>query len=91
VNNSLLRVGLSSWIIQDGNYADFKKGDLASFALQLYTPTNCLEAEAECGQVASLTHVRSSFYHAVGKVVHLARSIGATSDARSPATGLAGD
>lgn len=32
-----LYVGLSSWIIQDGNYSDFVKDDKAEFALELYS------------------------------------------------------
>jgi len=31
---------LSSWIIQDGNYADFKTSDTASFALEFSFPAN---------------------------------------------------
>lgn len=29
-------IGLSSWIIQDGNYGDFQAGDNAEFALEFY-------------------------------------------------------
>jgi hypothetical protein len=32
----LLQVGLSSWIISDGNYKDFSVGDVRSFALEYY-------------------------------------------------------
>ena len=32
-----LYVGLSSWIIQDGNYSDFVKDDKAEFALEIYS------------------------------------------------------
>src|ERR1700678_726165 len=30
-------VGLSSWIIQDGNYGDFETGQSADFALEFYS------------------------------------------------------
>src|SRR5690348_5160257 len=33
-----LRVGMSGWIIQDGNYTDFRVGQQASFALEFYAP-----------------------------------------------------
>ena len=32
----LLQVGLNSWIIADGNYADFTVGEVRSFALEFY-------------------------------------------------------
>jgi len=34
-----LVVGLSSWIIQDGNYGDFSRGERAAFALEFYAST----------------------------------------------------
>jgi hypothetical protein len=33
-----VQIGLSSWIIQDGNYPDFAVGDVAKFALEFYAP-----------------------------------------------------
>ncbi len=35
---SPLHVGLSAWIIQDGNYGDFEVGQEAKFALEFYSP-----------------------------------------------------
>ena len=32
----LLNVGLDAWIIQDGNYADFRVGEEQDFALEFY-------------------------------------------------------
>ena len=32
-------VGLSSWILSDGNYEDFKRGDYAAIALEFYPPS----------------------------------------------------
>lgn len=29
-------IGLSAWIIQDGNYEDFEQGQTRSFALEFY-------------------------------------------------------
>jgi hypothetical protein len=34
----LLVVGLSSWIIQDGNYGNFSRGADAAFALEFHGP-----------------------------------------------------
>jgi hypothetical protein len=31
-----MRIGLASWIIQDGNYPDFAVGDMRNFALEFY-------------------------------------------------------
>ena len=38
VQGPLVHVGLSSWIIQDGNYGDFAVGQEAEFALEVYAP-----------------------------------------------------
>ena len=36
VSAATFQVGLNSWIIADGNYVDFKVGELRSFALEYY-------------------------------------------------------
>jgi hypothetical protein len=38
-------VGLSSWIIQDGNYGDFQRGQKAAFGLEFY-PHDCRPSTA---------------------------------------------
>ena len=63
-------VGLSSWIIQDGNYPDFTRGAQVAFALEFYS-ANGLSILDEGGQVASLEHLHSSTYRLVGRVIHL--------------------
>jgi hypothetical protein len=65
-----LSIGLSSWIIQDGNYPDFKKGDTASFALEFYAPAE-LAVAPDSGQVTALEHLRDSTYQIRGKVAHV--------------------
>jgi hypothetical protein len=65
MKNSLI-VGLSSWIIQDGNYRDFKRGDQASFALEFNAPT-ALDV-VEDAQTPSLEHLHGSIYRVLGKV-----------------------
>jgi hypothetical protein len=65
-----LTIGLASWIIQDGNYPDFKNGDTASFALEFYAPSP-LSVDPERGQTASLEHLHDSTYRITAKVVHI--------------------
>jgi hypothetical protein len=69
MKNSLI-VGLSSWIIQDGNYRDFKRGDRASFALEFNAPT-ALDVVEDDAQTPSLEHLHSSIYRVLGNVVHV--------------------
>ena len=63
-------VGLSSWIIQDGNYEDFKRGDSVAFALEFYSPSG-LSVLEEGYHVASLERLHSSVYQIVGRVIHV--------------------
>lgn len=67
-----LAVGLAAWIVQDGNYDDFCRGDHAAFALEFY-PRRGLEL-LEPGEVhsRSLTPVGNGCYEAVGRVAFLA-------------------
>ena len=46
VAESLIQVGLASWIIQDGNYGDFTVGQQAKFALE-FGALNGLRAATE--------------------------------------------
>lgn len=45
--NEVLPIGLSSWIIQDGNYPDFEVGQERPFALQFYAhePLKAMRAQ----------------------------------------------
>ena len=61
-----MNVGLSAWIIQDGNYGDFESGRIYRFALEFYpedlspsvaTPTPCLRSAA------------GAHYDAVGAII----------------------
>jgi hypothetical protein len=63
-------IGLSSWIIQDGNYVDFKKGDQAAFALELNAIT-ALDVIQPGARAPSLEHLHSSIYRILGKVIHI--------------------
>lgn len=65
-----LSIGLSSWIIQDGNYPDLKGGETASFALEFYAPT-ALAVAPDSGQVTALEHLHDSTYRINAKIVHV--------------------
>jgi hypothetical protein len=67
-----LVVGLSAWIIQDGNYGDFARGDTVAFAVEFYAPEKL--AVSQPGDVAtpSLRAVEASLHEIRGRVVHVA-------------------
>lgn len=60
-----IRIGLNSWIIQDGNYGDFSVGDSSVFALEF-----CGDALTRSAKrTVELTHLKESNYRICGKVV----------------------
>jgi hypothetical protein len=63
-------VGLSSWIIQDGNYGDFAVGNAAKFALEFYPNTIQLARSRE----PSSERIGASRYRIRGQVVYAGRS-----------------
>jgi hypothetical protein len=60
-----LSVGLSSWIIQDGNYGDFEEGGQYTFALEF--ALSSIESIAPEGR--SLRHIAGSDYRFTAEVV----------------------
>jgi hypothetical protein len=54
---SSLIIGLSSWIIEDENYSDFKRGDRPAFALEFHAPSALWLVEGS-GQAVSFAHLR---------------------------------
>ncbi len=64
-----LVVGLSSWIVQEGNYGDFARGDRAAFAVEFYAA----RAWREIAPLAApaLVHSWGAFHAASGRIVHL--------------------
>lgn len=64
----LLQVGLSSWIIADGNYKDFSVGDVRSFALEYYNEAELRPATAS----SSHRHLGDARHAVTGRRVHLA-------------------
>jgi hypothetical protein len=61
-------VGVSSWIIKDGNYGNFRQGDHAAFALEFYAPTALALTGHAYGQTPSLLNVDSNLYRVAGQV-----------------------
>jgi hypothetical protein len=61
------KIGLSAWIIQDGNYDDFEVGQPAEFALEFFPkkiqPTN--------SRMKSAKNLGDAGYDVVGEVVYL--------------------
>lgn len=51
--NAEYTIGLSSWIIQDGNYGEFARGDVTAFAVEFWS-SNGLSA-AKSGSTAAPT------------------------------------
>jgi len=60
-----LSVGLSSWIIQDGNYGDFEEGGQYTFALEF--ALGAIESIASAGR--SLRHIAGADYRFTAEVV----------------------
>jgi len=60
-------VGLSSWIIQDGNYDNFETGQVAEFALEFYSQTY-RERDARLKSSKSLGAAK---YEIIGEVIYL--------------------
>ena len=67
----VLKVSLASWVIQDGNYGDFKRGARAAFALTFSAATPLIEVNPRDEPLRSLVHVGDAHYKAVGEVVHV--------------------
>jgi hypothetical protein len=75
--SSNLMVGLSSWVIADGNYPHFKRGDRASFALVFYAsdplriPEDCLSINPPGVDQAFMRHLEGSRYTVTARVTHI--------------------
>jgi hypothetical protein len=64
VSEAVLQIGLSSWIIQDGNYTDFECGSISRFALEFYSERGLtVDRHDTC-----LIHTRDAHYQAAGIV-----------------------
>jgi hypothetical protein len=66
----LLQVGLNSWIIADGNYADFTVGEVRPFALEFYNEVDLRplpKSQAGCAYKS----LGRAHYAVKGRTVHL--------------------
>lgn len=68
-----LAIGLSAWIIQDGNYEDFAQGDHAAFALEFFAPSKLSVFTPGQEPAVSLSNLGEANYEAIGKVGHVER------------------
>jgi hypothetical protein len=64
-------VGIAAWIIQDGNYNDFRVGQQAEFAMEFYPVS--LRPSDDCGQ--SFRHLKANLYQVVGRVVFVTQKV----------------
>lgn len=67
MKQALLHIGLSAWIIQDGNYSDFERGTAARFALEFYSERG-LAVVADSHEAPKLDHRFDAIYSARGVV-----------------------
>lgn len=67
---NLWNIGIEAWIIQDGNYPDFRKGQLAEFAL-FFQPHSLLHASKSKELDAIL--IKESQYRVNAKVLFVGR------------------
>lgn len=72
VAEPIIRVGLSSWIIQDGNYGDFTIGQHAKFALE-FNALEVLRPAAEGPRNAE--HLSASRYRVRARVAFVAEGV----------------
>lgn len=61
-----IRVGLSAWIIQDGNYGDFALGDRAKFALE-FAPSGVLHRTDK--DQLDARHLEAARHHVRARIV----------------------
>jgi hypothetical protein len=63
---SIIAIGIDSWIIQDGNYGDFAVGDGATFALEFAGGALIPSTK----RTAELVHIKDSTYRICAQVVY---------------------
>jgi hypothetical protein len=65
-------VGISSWIIQDGNYSDFTQGMNTAFALEFREASQPEELVPDSSIRPSLTLLDDDSYASIARVIHVA-------------------
>lgn len=77
VETSDLVIGLSSWVIADGNYSKFERGDRTSFAVTFYAPDSLsipsdhLLIDPPGVNRSSMQHLEGSCYLVTARVTHM--------------------
>jgi hypothetical protein len=66
-----IAIGLSSWIIQDGNYGDFAAGEERAFALEFYASKPLVRVEPGDNSVPNYVHTGNAEYSVTGRCVHI--------------------
>jgi hypothetical protein len=66
-----LQIGISSWIIQDGNYPDFRIGDVVRLALEFH-PHAIRESSTTS---TSCSHVSGSNYRVTARTIFVTKSV----------------
>jgi hypothetical protein len=66
-----LYIGVSSWIIQDGNYPDFRIGDAINIALEFHPYRICESRNS----LASITRLSSCHYRVNGKSIFVSNNV----------------
>jgi hypothetical protein len=60
-----MRIGLSAWIVQDGNYRDFAVGDVRPFALEFYAEKFSVKSSGSIG----MKHLKDCIYEIEAQVI----------------------
>lgn len=66
----IMHIGLSGWIIQDGNYGDFQCGRRYSFALEFWPSTKLTPREPDRVPVTVLKWLRDCTYAVEATIIH---------------------
>ena len=69
--DELLQIGINSWIIADGNYADFTVGEIRSFALEYYSEVELRSLPKSRAGRSYKPHGRAH-YAVEGRTIHQA-------------------
>jgi hypothetical protein len=60
--NDTLLVALASWVINDGNFVDFRRGDSVSFAIDVSAPIALVAVEAKNAQTPMFENAEGNLY-----------------------------
>jgi hypothetical protein len=66
-----LPIGLSSWIIQDGNYSDFEVGQTRAFALEFFAQVPLKRVDAAKAGAPRHAYKGDAQFEVLGKSIHV--------------------